>query len=144
MKKSDAESLEIALGVESVIDDSIISFTEVLKGRVRTIDITDRFERLPLSEAMMIEAPENDFLALEKQEDNKRVVEEILGSGNLDEISIKCLRLYYGLEGRGDMTFGKIGDKLKITRERARRIVNRAIKKLKHPSRLAGFSKHFL
>ena len=54
---------------------------------------------------------------------------------SLDERERKILRRYYGLDGGEPMTLEKIGAELGITRERVRQLKERALAKLRGPSR---------
>ena len=45
------------------------------------------------------------------------------------------VRLYFGLNGSHPMTLEEIGEKFDLTRERVRQIKEKAIRRLKHPSR---------
>jgi len=60
------------------------------------------------------------------------LLEHVLSS--LDERERYVLRLYFGLEGTERMTLEQIGQRMGVTRERARQIKEKALKKLSHPS----------
>ena len=45
------------------------------------------------------------------------------------------IRLYFGLGGQHPMTLDEIGEKFDLTRERVRQIKEKAIRRMKHPSR---------
>lgn len=48
----------------------------------------------------------------------------------------KAIRMWLGINNNGDeLTLEKIGNKLGITKERANQLINKAIRKLRHPSR---------
>lgn len=47
----------------------------------------------------------------------------------------EVLRLYFGLSGRRPLTLSEIGEKFRVTRERARQIKVKALHKLKHRTR---------
>jgi len=53
----------------------------------------------------------------------------------LSEREARVLRLYYGLEDGEPMTLGEIGEISGVTRERVRQIKQRALRRLRHPSR---------
>ena len=54
----------------------------------------------------------------------------------LDPREADVLRLRYGLDDRGDHTLEEVGQMYRLTRERIRQIEVKAIKKLRHPSRV--------
>lgn len=58
-----------------------------------------------------------------------------------DPRDAKVLRLHYGLAGETPRTLQKIGDMLKISRERVRQLENRALRKLRHPKNLKNLLK---
>lgn len=60
-------------------------------------------------------------------------IEQALGS--LTPRERRVLRLRYGLEGGREYTFSEIGETLGVTRERARQLEAKALRKLRHPSR---------
>ena len=60
-------------------------------------------------------------------------LEGVLNS--LDERERRIIRLYYGLDGNESLTLEKIGSMLHLTRERVRQLKERALGKLRHPSR---------
>ena len=67
-------------------------------------------------------------------EDSSRSrIEEILAS--LDERELLIIRLYYGFGGNERISLEKIGGRLNLTRERVRQLKERALNKLRHPSR---------
>ncbi len=53
----------------------------------------------------------------------------------LDEREQKVIRLYFGLGGNAEMTLEEIGKKFRLTRERIRQIKEKALRKLRHPTR---------
>jgi len=60
-------------------------------------------------------------------------LEEALKS--LEPRELHIIRLYYGLEGNEALTLEQIGSMLNLTRERIRQLKERALGKLRHPSR---------
>ena len=60
-------------------------------------------------------------------------LEDVLNS--LDEREQKIIRLYFGLDGMEALTLEQIGDLIGVTRERVRQIKERALGRLRHPSR---------
>ena len=63
----------------------------------------------------------------------REVVKEILDS--LTPREAKVLRMRYGIEMSTDHTLEEVGKQFDVTRERIRQIENKAVRKLKHPSR---------
>ena len=53
----------------------------------------------------------------------------------LDERELRIIRLYFGLDGNEALTLEEIGDMMNLTRERIRQLKERALSKLRHPSR---------
>jgi len=53
----------------------------------------------------------------------------------LDEREQEVIRLYFGLGGGVDMTLEEIGMQFRLTRERVRQIKEKALRKLRHPTR---------
>ena len=53
----------------------------------------------------------------------------------LDEREQKVIRLYFGLGGGAKMTLAEIGKRFRLTRERIRQIKEKALRKLRHPTR---------
>ena len=63
----------------------------------------------------------------------KAEVEAVLET--LEEREREVLRLYYGLDDAPEMTLEEIGTQLGVTRERVRQIKERALSRLRYPSR---------
>jgi len=63
----------------------------------------------------------------------RKEIERVLSTLDLKEADI--IRLYYGLKGQAPMTMDEIGKKFGLTRERARQIKERGIRKLKSTNR---------
>jgi RNA polymerase primary sigma factor len=55
--------------------------------------------------------------------------------GSLVGREAEILRLYFGLDGEEPMTLDQIGMRFKLTRERVRQIKEKALHRLRHPSR---------
>lgn len=67
------------------------------------------------------------------EESNRGHVERMLGA--LKEREAQVLRLYFGLGDRDPLTLEEIGTRLRLSRERVRQIKERALEKLRSPSR---------
>ena len=62
--------------------------------------------------------------------------------GALTPREARVLRMRFGFDGRPAMSLEEVGDKIGVTRERARQIVQQALRKLRHPRhtrRLRGY-----
>lgn len=53
----------------------------------------------------------------------------------LDDREVRIVHLYFGLDGSDPLTLEQIGDLLGVTRERIRQIKEKALRKLRHPTR---------
>ncbi len=53
----------------------------------------------------------------------------------LDDREQQVIRLYFGLGGEHEMTLEEIGTRFRLTRERVRQIKEKALRKLRHPTR---------
>ena len=73
--------------------------------------------------------PDADVLC----ESAKDQLESVLNS--LDDRELRIIRLYFGLDGHEALTLEQIGDLMGVTRERVRQIKERALSRLRHPSR---------
>ena len=73
--------------------------------------------------------PDGDVL----QTSARTQLEEVLES--LDERELRIIRLYFGLDGTEALTLEQIGGLMGLTRERVRQLKERALGKLRHPTR---------
>ncbi len=53
----------------------------------------------------------------------------------LDEREQQVIRLYFGIGGNRELTLEEIGSQFRLTRERVRQIKEKALRKLRHPTR---------
>jgi RNA polymerase primary sigma factor len=74
-------------------------------------------------------APDTDLI----HDSARTQLEEVLGS--LEAREQKIIRLYFGLDGMEALTLEQIGEMIGVTRERVRQIKERALSRLRHPSR---------
>ena len=74
-------------------------------------------------------APDFDVMA----DSSKMQIRHILSS--LDERELRIIYLYFGLDCDETMTLEEIGGTMNLTRERVRQLKERALSKLRHPSR---------
>ncbi|HIL10273.1 MAG TPA: RNA polymerase sigma factor RpoD/SigA, partial [Candidatus Latescibacteria bacterium] len=75
------------------------------------------------------EMPDNDVITSSA----RTQLEEVLES--LDERELRIIRLYFGLDGTKALTLEQIGGLMGLTRERVRQLKERALGKLRHPTR---------
>ena len=75
------------------------------------------------------ETPDADVL----RDSAREQLEEVLD--NLDDRELRIIRLYFGLDGNESLTLEQIGGLMSLTRERIRQLKERALGKLRHPSR---------
>ena len=67
-------------------------------------------------------------------------IEKILSTLKPREAAI--IRLYFGLEGDRPLTLEEIGEHFRLTRERVRQIKEKALRRLRHRSRLEPLRKY--
>jgi len=75
------------------------------------------------------EAPDTDVL----RDSAREQLENVLDS--LDDRELRIIRLYFGLDGNEALTLEQIGGLMNLTRERVRQLKERALGKLRHPTR---------
>ena len=73
--------------------------------------------------------PDSDVL----QNSARAHLEEALAS--LEDRELRIIRLYFGLDGSQALTLEQIGGLMGLTRERVRQLKERALGKLRHPTR---------
>jgi RNA polymerase primary sigma factor len=73
--------------------------------------------------------PDADILSESAREQLETALE------TLEERELRIIRLYFGLDGNEALTLEEIGDMMNLTRERIRQLKERALSKLRHPSR---------
>lgn len=78
-----------------------------------------------------VESPDKSTMAFSLREEMKDIL------GTLDEREEKVVRLYYGIGLETTYTLEEIARRFNLTRERVRQIKEKALKRLRHPSRLA-------
>lgn len=82
-------------------------------------------------------APPDDSLM---QESLKEEIDKVLVTLKAREAEI--IRLYFGLEGDRPLTLEEIGEHFKLTRERVRQIKEKALRRMRHRSRLEPLRKY--
>ena len=87
------------------------------------------------SPMMITDGMENFECTLEKEIIGKKI-HEVLNT--ITDREKKILSLRFGLEGDTPMTLEEVGAMFGVTRERIREIEAKALRKLRHPTRLGG------
>jgi RNA polymerase primary sigma factor len=82
-------------------------------------------------------APPDDSLM---QESLKEEIDKVLVTLKPREAEI--IRLYFGLEGDRPLTLEEIGEHFQLTRERVRQIKEKALRRMRHRSRLEPLRKY--
>ncbi len=118
---------ELGISVEQVVD------TLTSGQRILSLDATfgddDENSLLEIMPDENQESPDTLLLknALEEE------IETALST--LEEREQEVIRLYFGLGGSPEMTLEEIGIQFRLTRERVRQIKEKALRKLRHPTR---------
>ena len=118
---------ELGISVEQVVD------TLASGQRILSLDMTfGEDEENSLLEVMTDENQESpDHLLLQNS-----LEDEIFAAlDTLEEREREVIRLYFGLGGDAEMTLEEIGIRFRLTRERVRQIKEKALRKLRHPTR---------
>ena len=118
---------ELGISVEQVVD------TLNSGQRILSLDATfgddDENSLLEIMPDENQEAPDTLMLKSSLEEE----IEAALST--LDEREQKVIKLYFGLGGSIEMTLEEIGEQFGLTRERVRQIKEKALRKLRHPTR---------
>ena len=111
-----------------VVTDAILSARPVssLDG---AFDDDEKRSLLNILPDATTKAPDSDLI----HDSARHQLEEVLNS--LDEREQKIIRLYFGLDGIEALTLEQIGELIGVTRERVRQIKERALGRLRQPSR---------
>jgi RNA polymerase primary sigma factor len=107
---------ELGISIEQVVD------TMASGQRILSLDAT-------IMPDVTQEAP--DTMALRNSLENE--IEAALET--LDEREQQVIRLYFGIGGDRELTLEEIGSQFRLTRERVRQIKEKALRKLRHPTR---------
>jgi RNA polymerase primary sigma factor len=118
---------ELGISVEQVID--------TMETGQRVLSLDAKFgddENNSLLEVM----PDDNTESPDKQLLENSLTTEIREAlSSLDDREQEVIRLYFGLTGQAEMTLEEIGLRFKLTRERVRQIKEKALRKLRHPTR---------
>jgi RNA polymerase primary sigma factor len=143
------EKLEKQFGREPSMDEiaetmEMTSFevADVLKTSARHLSLDEPFKEedgnslLDVIESDRYRPPDGSLM----QESLRVEVEKVLSTLKPREAEI--IRLYFGLDGDRPLTLEEIGEHFKLTRERVRQIKEKALRRLRHRSRLEPLRKY--
>jgi RNA polymerase primary sigma factor len=130
-RADDPKPEEIAEQLEVSVDD--VKETMLCGRSVRSLDATFREEE---AQSLL------DVLPDDRQESPEIEVMRRCLRGQIDSAlgslvgrEAEIIRLYFGLDGEESMTLDQIGARFSLTRERVRQIKEKALHRLRHPSR---------
>lgn len=115
---------------------------DVLKTSARHLSLDEPFKEeegnnlLDILESDRYAPPDNALM----QESLKEEIDKVLITLKPREAEI--IRLYFGLEGDRPLTLEEIGEHFKLTRERVRQIKEKALRRMRHRSRLEPLRKY--
>ncbi len=122
--------------IAKYLDISVGSVKSALRISNRSVSIDAPISNDDDSASMIDFITNDDDIASDEMLINESLQKEIKRS--LDTLSEKersVVNLYYGIGMNHGLTLDEIGDKFDLTRERVRQIKEKAIRRLKHPSR---------
>ncbi len=115
---------------------------DVLKTSARHLSLDEPFKEedgnslLDVLESDRYDPPDDSLM----QESLQVEIEKVLSTLKPREAEI--IRLYFGLDGDRPLTLEEIGEHFKLTRERVRQIKEKALRRLRHRSRLEPLRKY--
>lgn len=143
------EVLEKEYGREPSMDEiatkmEMTSFevADVLKTSARHLSLDEPFKEedgnslLDVIESDRFQAPDGSLM----RESLRVEIEKVLSTLKPREAEI--IRLYFGLDGDRPLTLEEIGEHFQLTRERVRQIKEKALRRLRHRSRLEPLRKY--
>ncbi|MDZ7262941.1 MAG: RNA polymerase sigma factor RpoD/SigA [candidate division KSB1 bacterium] len=143
------ESLEKTFGREPSMDEvaskmemSTYEVADVLKTSARHLSLDEPFKEedgnslLDVIESDRYSPPDSTLM----KESLQVEIDKILSTLKPREAEI--IRLYFGLEGDRPLTLEEIGEHFRLTRERVRQIKEKALRRLRHRSRLEPLRKY--
>lgn len=143
------EQLEKAFGREPSMEEiaekmemTAFEVADVLKTSARHLSLDEPFKEEEGNSLLDVlesdrYAPPDDVLM---QESLQVEIEKVLSTLKPREAEI--IRLYFGLDGDRPLTLEEIGEHFKLTRERVRQIKEKALRRLRHRSRLEPLRKY--
>lgn len=143
------EQLEKEFGREPSMEEiadkmamSSFEVADVLKTSARHLSLDEPFKEedgnslLDVIESDRYRPPDGSLM----QESLRVEIEKVLSTLKPREAEI--IRLYFGLDGDRPLTLEEIGEHFKLTRERVRQIKEKALRRLRHRSRLEPLRKY--
>jgi len=143
------EQLEKAFGREPSMEEiadkmemTAYEVADVLKTSARHLSLDEPFKEeegnslLDVLESDRYAPPDDSLM----QESLQVEIEKVLSTLKPREAEI--IRLYFGLDGDRPLTLEEIGEHFKLTRERVRQIKEKALRRLRHRSRLEPLRKY--
>lgn len=143
------EQLEKAFGREPSMEEiadkmemTAYEVADVLKTSARHLSLDEPFKEEEGNSLLDVlesdrYAPPDDMLM---QESLQVEIDKVLSTLKPREAEI--IRLYFGLDGDRPLTLEEIGEHFKLTRERVRQIKEKALRRLRHRSRLEPLRKY--
>lgn len=143
------EELEKRFGREPSMEEiadkmemTAFEVADVLKTSARHLSLDEPFKEedgnslLDVLESDRYSPPDESLM----QESLQVEIDKVLGTLKPREAEI--IRLYFGLDGDRPLTLEEIGEHFKLTRERVRQIKEKALRRLRHRSRLEPLRKY--
>lgn len=121
---------------------SSFEVADVLKTSARHLSLDEPFKEdegnslLDILESDRYEPPDGDLMRASLREE----IEKVLSTLKSREAEI--VKLYFGLDGDRPLTLEEIGEYFALTRERVRQIKEKALRRLRHRSRLEPLRKY--
>lgn len=128
--------------VADVMEMTAYEVADVLKTSARHLSLDEPFKEedgnnlLDVLESDRYDPPDDSLM----QESLKEEINKVLVTLKPREAEI--IRLYFGLEGDRPLTLEEIGEHFKLTRERVRQIKEKALRRMRHRSRLEPLRKY--
>ena len=143
------EQLEKAFGREPSMDEVAIKMemtayevADVLKTSARHLSLDEPFKEedgnnlLDVIESDRYAPPDSTLMKESLQVEINKVL------STLKEREAEIIKLYFGLDGDRPLTLEEIGEHFQLTRERVRQIKEKALRRLRHRSRLEPLRKY--
>ncbi len=115
---------------------------DVLKTSARHLSLDEPFKEdegnslLDVLKSDRYQPPDGDLMKASLREE----IEKVLGT--LKDREAEIVKLYFGLDNDRPLTLEEIGEYFKLTRERVRQIKEKALRRLRHRSRLEPLRKY--
>ncbi len=128
--------------VAETMEMSTYEVADVLKTSARHLSLDEPFKEedgnnlLDILESDRYAPPDEALM----QESLKEEIDKVLMTLKPREAEI--IRLYFGLDGDRPLTLEEIGEHFKLTRERVRQIKEKALRRMRHRSRLEPLRKY--